>query len=525
MRYVKSFFLCLLAFLFALGGASAKAPTDFAFPKAQTQAKTLLAVSVPGDGSALTLAVLQGLLADRSDKNLLFRAASYEKWVPYTGAAVLEAQEDGSPWDLPSLLSLFAPLFDGYLLCDSESAPFAVAVAKQKNSLPVYPEFEETVKEAGLTLKEDLRGMTDLKFRRTEEFKNLRRDVAFEQPTAFAPRLLDYAAMCGAYVWYDANVKLKLEAMAVFSFLKDNAVVFGYNHDLGEFRTVKSLAQLNACLVPSDHAHNLSVLSGFPSASLKQKTDCEPQEGGRKVCLLMSDGDNLQWFLNSYADISHFGSPVRGDFPMAWGIPAGAADLTAPVAERYDDEMTKTDEFVLSLSGLGYTFPSRWKSRAALEAMADALRGTMERLDTKTLLVLENGGFASGALDTLLQKTGAEGIFFTDFHGYSSLKGKTRFVDGKPIVSARYELWNGNAGCSPEEIAAAINALPTDPKDPDAYAFVIVHAWSGLDAEGNFVPDGDTMQGVRRLVSLLDENTRVVTPTVFMREIAENLGE
>ena len=109
-------------------------------------------MSVPGDGSALTLAVLQGLLADRSDKNLLFRAASYEKWVPYTGAAVLEAQEDGSPWDLPSLLSLFAPLFDGYLLCDSESAPFAVAVAKQKNSLPVYPEFEETVKEAGLTL-------------------------------------------------------------------------------------------------------------------------------------------------------------------------------------------------------------------------------------------------------------------------------------------------------------------------------------------------------------------------------------
>ena len=226
--------------------------------------------------------------------------------------------------------------------------------------------------------------------------------------------------------------------------------------------------------------------------------------------------------VSSYENAYYYGSSVRGQFPFAWGVPASAADLAAPLLERYCDKMTENDAFVLSLSGLGYTFPSKWTSRKALHNMAATLAQKMERMDTRELLVLDDGGFQSKALDTIVRDTQADGIFYMEYSKYAGLNGKTRFVDGKPIVSARYQLWNGMEGCSPEEIAAAVNALPTDPKNPDAYAFIIVHAWSGLSSSGAFVEGGNTMKAVEKLVNGLDADTRLVSPTQFMERIAEN---
>ena len=114
--------------------------------------------------------------------------------------------------------------------------------------------------------------------------------------------------------------------------------------------------------------------------------------------------------------------------------------------------------------------------------------------------------------------------FYMDYSNYAGMKGKMRFANGKPIVSARYQLWNGMPGCSPEEVAAAVNALPADPKNPDSYVFVIVHAWSGLNGSGEFTQGGNTMAAVERLVEQLDENTRLVSPAQFMERITENCG-
>ena len=523
LQQLALWFLSVLTALSSLSLPAKPAQTDY--PKAAVTAKTLLLTNAPADGSALTLASMQGLLANVSEKNLLFRAGNYRNWLPEVSVEVLETQENGKAWDLPALLKEFAPFFDGYILCDEESAAIALSIAKQKNSIVALPAFEEILREAGLSMTKDVRGMTDLTFRLTPEFRNLRRDVAFEQPAAFAPRLVDYAVMCGAYVWYDENVLLKAQHSNVFGFLNDGALVFGYNHNLGEYRTVSSLSNRNACLIPADHAYNLSVLSGFPSVSVKQKTAAPQTTGGRTVCLLMSDGDNLQWFMNNYEDKSHYGSPVRGTFPFAWGVPASAADLASPYLARYYRDMTENDEFVLSLSGLGYTFPSKWTNPLARNRMIGTLAGKMEALDTHALLVLDDDGFSSPAMNALAKNTPAEGIFYIDFHDYAGLHGKTRFVDGKPIVGARYKLWNGNPGCSPEEIAAAVNALPADPGNPDSYAFIIVHAWSGLDESGAFVESGNTMAAVEKLVGLLDENTAVVTPGVFLERLGQTQGK
>ena len=524
MEILKRIVVYFLVFIMTvLSGPVTQQDPVCDFPKAAVEAKELLLTYIPSDGSKLTLTSMQGLLANISDRNILFRIDGYEKWLPYTQAKLVTSQPDGSPWDFKRLLNEFAPLFDGYILCDDASAAIALSIARQKNSIVVLPEFEEAAQAAGLKMTIDVRGWTDLKLRSSPEFRKLNRKVAFEQPASYAPWLLDYAVMCGAYIWYEPDAT-RLEHTNAYRFLDDNALVFGWNPDIGEYNPVLSLSRLNACMVPADWAMNLSVLSGFKYNEIKQKTAAGSESKGRTVCLLMSDGDNLQWFTNAYADASHYGSSIRGSFPFAWGVPAGAADVAAPLAERYYSQMTENDSFVLSLSGLGYTYPSKWTSHKALTSMAQTLGQKMRLLDAHELLVLDDGGFESKSTDILLRQTQANGIFYIDFHDYSGLNGQIRFVDGKPIVSAKYKLWNNLPGGSPDEIASAINALPTDTKDPDSYAFIIVHAWSGMNENGEFVDGADTMKAVERLVSKLDADTSVVSPDQFMQKISDNLG-
>lgn len=524
MQLLKRIVVYILTFLLSLSPFSfGGRPAETAFPKAAIEPKTLLLTEIPTDGTALTLASMQGLLANCSDKNLLFRADRYREWLPYTNAELIETQPDGAAWDFPALLREFATFFDGYILCDEASACVALSLANQKNSIVVLSAHEKTVQAAGLQKTADVRGWSNLRLRVSPAFRNLRRDVAFEQAPSFAPRLLDYAVMSGSYVWYDAGASRAAHTNA-FRFLCDNALVFGWNNDLGEYATVSSFSALNASLIPADWACNLSVLSGFPRKSVRQKTAVSAAHGGRTVCLLMSDGDNLQWFLGSYADAAHYGSSVRGQFPFAWGVPAAAPDVAAPLLERYYSEMTGNDAFVLSLSGLGYTFPSKWTNRNALKAMAGTLAQKMQLLDTRELLVLDDGGFDSDALDLIADETQANGVFYIDFSKYAGLEGKTRFVNGRPIVAAKYQLWNGMPGCSPEEIAAAVNALPADPADPDSYVFIIVHAWSGLNGSGDLVEGGDTMAAVEKLVNGFDADTRLVTPSQFVERLASNCG-
>ena len=206
MKLARRILTYLLTLLLTLSGFSFSRPRRNAdFPKAAVEAKTLLPVYGEGGARGLTLSALQGLLANKSDRNLLIRAGNYEKWLPYTDARLVPAQPDGTPWNFDALLREFAPLLDGYILCDEQSANIALSIAKQKNSVPVLPECEEAVKAAGLVMTADVRGMSDLRFRMTPEFKALRRDVAFEQPADSAPRLIDYAAMCGAYMQFDAE--------------------------------------------------------------------------------------------------------------------------------------------------------------------------------------------------------------------------------------------------------------------------------------------------------------------------------
>ncbi len=493
------------------------------FPKAKVTAKTLWLLDRPEGDAALALGSLQGVLANCSETQLLFRDGAYRQYLEYADADVIEMS--GPEAEPAALLKAFADRLNGYVLCDGTGAQAAVSVAGVLQAV-VIPEGLQTAAEAaGLACLEDVRGWTDHTLRRSRYFCRLSRTVAFSQPVSYAPKLVDYAVMAGAYFGF-SDSEDQTACKMTYAFLRDNAVVFGWNPALGEYGTVAALSQLNACLIPADHACNVSVLSGFPSADLKQALTPEPaaQTPHHTVCLFMSDGDNLQWIVTAFNNASHFGSPLRGKFPVAWGLPASLNAAAPTMAKWLYANAAPGDEYILQISGLGYTFPSKWTNPFALRRMYGSLSEQMAKADLHVAAVLDDGGFNHRSLDVLAGQESVDGVFYLDYSDYAGMKGAARLSHGKPIVGAKYKLWYGQPGGSPEEIAAAVNAASTDPSDPDAYSLIVIHAWSGLDEAGNFAGYGDTMAAVDRMVAAFGPDVRLVSPSAFITQLTDALS-
>ena len=148
----------------------------------------------------------------------------------------------------------------------------------------------------------------------------------------------------------------------------------------------------------------------------------------------------------------------------------------------------------------------------------------MSRADMSVMEILDdvrlNEDLARRYYGGFLEGNAIDGILYIDYSDYSCYNGQVFWVNGKPIVTARYRIWSDYTDIN--SLAASINRASTDPKSEAAYSFIIVHAWSGLDADGKVVEDGNTLDAVTALIEKLDDDVDVVTPSEFIRRITEN---
>ena len=503
---------------------------------APNRATKILLLNAPGGDNSLTLATLQGLAAANSTTQILFRSGSWSKYLEYikaTGpdgfnAKVVEKNAAGQEWTVATLLEEYSSMLDGYILCDTEdeSVNVAITLAHYLKAVVVTPSNVAVAEKAGLSMVLDVTEYDDAWLRDSAYFDMLTTEVAVEQPANMAPRLVDYAVMAGCYFnFYNGNDGE--EHAKMFDFLDDGAIVIGWNNTLGEYDTVLSYAHLNACLIPADHACNLSTLSGFNRAGTVNDAQYATTVDGKvtnearhTVCFVMSDGDNLQWMLNDFTSGRWYGSELRGLFPMTWGIPAMLGDLAHPMFDYIGATQTAMDEIIMQLSGLGYTFPSKW-DEFERESMAERLAEIMSARGIKYMNLLDDKGFTEENLGAFLKQDGIEGIFYTDYANYAGYKGEIKWVNGKPAVSARYRLWD-IAGGRPEDIANSINNAPTDVRNANSYSFIIVHAWSGV-TDGKFGSGGSSMEAIDALMMMLDADVDVVSASEFMARINQYL--
>ncbi len=507
---------------------------DSRFPKG-VQAETIYIIDSYSDLSEnLLIASIQGLAAKNSTEQILIRWGDIDYYLPQITekwGTVLADTLNGEEITLNSLAEHYKNTINGYILCDSQNGDTvntAISLAGILNAAIATEKTKDMLESCGYTCVLDVSDKGDKWLRKSEYWKMLNKDIAIEQPYTSAPRLVDYAILSNAYFSFYYG-KDQSRHTAMYSFLNDNAIVLGWGGAIGEFETVESLSTLNAQIIPADHATNLSTLSGFKLENLTQKTvhtASADAENVHTVCIVLSDGDNLQWALRYYANNPYFyASEHRGDFKMTWGIAPSAIDLIAPVATYFYDNMTENDEFLLQLSGVGYTFPTNWDEGALIE-MTDQLVEYMTRYDIKYLEVLDDDdyGFTVEQFAPFTSHEEVEGIFYIGYgSGYVTEDGAILWSNGKPVVSSRYGLRaNSEDGeFEIDYIAEHINSASTDVKSEDSYSFIIVHAWSGL-IDGQLVPDGNTMDAVAELVSRFNENVEVVTPTEFMERLITN---
>ncbi len=410
--------------------------------------------------------------------------------------------------NISSLLSMFHDRFDGYILCDLESNSTNVAnslcgplnaIAITDNTLSLAEEFQ-------LPMLIDAREK-DEKWVIDNYSYLLNRDIVTYQREDKALFLGDYSILSDALHFYDSIHSSTTELSLLR--MNPNGVLFGWGDD--EYQTVSKSSTYSIGVHPADWGFNLSTLTNF-SIPLAQKASVDPTviPNQHTVCFLMSDGDNIQWMLNLFAeDDRWFGSENRGMMDIGWTIPPSLSELAPTVMKKLYDmaESTSTgaDHFIAGPSGHTYHFPELYPDLEGSCALMDRL---MKKADLSIVNILGNSYDFSYFYPYLKQES-VEGLFYYDYSDYSKEKGRMDCFALKPVISGKYNLWGGFETC--ESLAAKLNQESTDPYSEEGYSLVAVHAWS------------NSVDSLLFIKSMLNENVRVVAPDDFVQLISRNV--
>ncbi len=466
-------------------------------------------------------ASLQGLAAKLSDVQVLYGGGSIDAMMEQIERVWSVPVEETMNGEAPTVATMLQYYYENgvlstYIYFDQNSEAnyyVAASLAGVLNAVLACEETKPLLDSLGYTCLLDVTAKDDAWLRQSEYWELINKEIAVEQPWSLMPDLHDYGIMNGCYInFYNGNNMD--EHVAMYGFLEDNAIVFGWNNTLAEGPTVTSLSLNNIALIPSDYAANLSTLSGFAIESIEMPrviNDTAEAENVHTVCLVVSDGDNIQYVINAMQSEGLFGA--RGKIDMGWGFPASAIDTIPPMVTYMYESMTDRDEFVIQLGGIGYTYPSYWDREARL-AMIDDLELNMERMDVHYLTILDPTGWDTTVLSDFTARDVIKGIIYPGFDGPV---GTMLWTNGKPAVTIRGNIGGGTVEDTFGESEVGWtkyflnrDSLCTDVTDEKAYSIFYVQCWSFNVAE------------VAKLQEAVGDNVEFVTPTEFFDRLTAN---
>ncbi|HEY6738823.1 MAG TPA: GxGYxYP domain-containing protein [Actinopolymorphaceae bacterium] len=425
----------------------------------------------------------------------------------------VDVREGDGVWPL---VARFRSRFTGYVLYrNGPSVNVATTVAGVTGAVALEESLEPLARRAGLRLVADVRDADDAWAWR-EYGHRVRRDLAVEQKPEFSAQLRDYAVMAGAYTFFDGNSAFRREVVAG---LDDDAAILGWGDaSNGEDGFVGPSSQAGVHTIPSDHAINVSTLSGFGIDRFEQRGSGRPPAADpdtHYVSFVLTDGDNIQWLLGDHQSSSRwFSSPHRGTFDMGWGISPSLIDLAPTVLKWYYDNQSSGphhDRFVVGPSGGGYLYPGRYP-RGELELHTERLNAAMARADLSVVQIIDFDTFPRTDLwSTYLKRPHIDGLIYLEYSRYDSHKGKVQWVHDKPVVSARTMLWEGLSGADEASVIDELNTATRNPGSTEGYSVVMVHAWS------------KDLGNVRTVIDGLAPHVEVVPPDALISMTARNV--
>ncbi len=491
---------------------------DSRFPDATEPSVIYFTPTAPTTPENVFLSSLQGLAARYTDEHIYMGRLTdtflpymqkFKPDVTYTEALNGEAV---SLWPLAKHY-FDKGAFSGYILC-TEANPVSVDIAISLSALLKAPVVIDTIQaavdEIGYECILDVREYDDAWLRASEYWDRLDRTISFQASYTVSTCLIDWASFCGAY-YTNYTGHVADEQIAKYEFLDDNAIVFGYNHSLGEGVFIAAHSLNNTNLIPTDFMSNLSVLRSFAQQTMTQPRGeivTDPGRNVHTVTFIYSDGDNMCYAAGTQIGIYNHAN--KGSLPLGFGLPATSIDLCAPIMQYYYDTKTDAEEFIMSLSGVGYTDARLWTPEGRA-IMSEELATFMDRSDLSYMAML-GSGWDQTMFDDFTEHDGIEGIFYVGDH----YKNKDfTWSNGKPVVSQALTITGGEnvdqfSGYRLAQLQLTRQSLCTDVTDVKAYSMYYVGAWcTGPDV-------------IAKLVDGLGDNVEVVTPSTFMERIATN---
>lgn len=330
--------------------------------------------------------------------------------------------------------------------------------------------------------------------------------VLVYQKASLANFLSDYTVFSGAYHFWE-SLPLTPLANAAFAHVAVNGAVLGWGD---EHLTTYQSSQHGLFLHAADFAANLSTYTNFdaPLQQHSHNTDTTIIPGKHTVCFVMTDGDNIQWLTNDFATNNRwYGSSNRGQVPIGWTVSPALAELAPTVMHYLYDTATAADYFVAGPSGMGYIYPEYFQPIDS----AAAITSRMMKKGDLSIATIISDTYQPGYLQSFLQQPDIDGLFFFTYgQGYMGLHGYAECLNGKPVIAARYSLWDQLQ--SAEQIAQAVNAATKDPYSADGYSLIDVHVWS------------NSVDSVIHCAQLMDSNVRIVAPDAFVKLFAKGVG-
>ncbi|MDP4197614.1 MAG: GxGYxYP family putative glycoside hydrolase [Bacteroidota bacterium] len=460
----------------------------------------------------LTVGTLQGLLAQKKPK--IYRSANptYNIWLDDLkqnyGVTVIYTYDS----DFNGLIKNFKNEIGHYILCNlnDNSVNVAISLCGISNSVAITTEQQSFFNSLGIPMYADVRGKDESWF--FDNYGTQMNKKAFCFQTESAPKFLsDYSVFGKMITFY--NTSFDANTDKIFAYFDPDAALFGWGFDEGQL--VAHTSQYNIFVHAADYANNLSTLSNFNYTEAKQKQsirEFNQNEQKHTVCFLMTDGDNLQWMLSSFAgNANWYGSGDRGTTYIGWTMSPAMAEL-APTALKkiYDlEKVTSTgrDYFVAAPSGLGYMNPDMFKDVTHFAKMTNDY---MAKADLNILNIIGNND-NDIYLTPFMQQPYIDAVFYYYYSNYAGGGGKIKWTNGKPVIHGRYNLWRDVFENS-TTLASKLNTLSTNIYSTSAYSLIPVHVWT------------ESVTDVINCTKLLNSNVRVVTPDEFVSLIKKNLG-
>jgi hypothetical protein len=411
--------------------------------------------------------------------------------------------------DFNGLINHFKQHINGYIVCADTNNSFdttvdaAISVCAFMNGIATAPQDTATLDSLGLAQLYNTGGKGWLWAFDTFQTSYSKKIITIQDPTK-CMYVSDYSVFAGAYDFYDFPADSR--SALFLSSIGVNGAVFGWYDD--EQVLVNATSGNSLHMHASDFSSNLSVYSNFSIAQQHQVNHTDDtilRPGVHTVCFMMTDGDNIQWLGGGFENVPNwYGNPHRGEINLGWTISPALAEL-GPTQMKYIYDSAATtatgrDYFVAAPSGMGYSYPDVFAMPDSGAAITSRM---MQKADLSILNVIADN-YSAASLAPYLNEPNIDAILYYPYNGnYWQLQGFTDCINGKPVISARFNLVQPDF--STYSLARAIDSMPKDPYSSDGYSLVAVNVWSS------------TVDSVIKCIQMLDSNVRVVTPESFVK--------